>query len=59
MNYCHDAYKLFGVKILCSKECPWYKKCPYIILGDSADKNAKRIMKEMIKLEKKNAISKI
>jgi len=44
---------------LCSKECPWYKKCPYIILGDSADKNAKKIMKEMIKLEKKNAISKI
>ena len=59
MNYCRDAYKLFGVKILCSKDCPIYMTCPWIILGDSADKNAKKIMKEMIKLEKKNAISKI
>jgi len=49
MSYCKDAYKLFRIKILCGKDCPIYKTCPWIILGDAADKSAKKIMKEMIK----------
>lgn len=49
VNYCKDAKKLFGIKILCSKDCPMYKTCPWIVLGDSADQNAKKIMREMIK----------
>ena len=53
MNYCKDAYKLFKIKILCGKECPIYKTCPYIVLGDTADKNAKKIMKAMIRLNEK------
>ena len=53
MNYCKDSYTLFKVKVLCGKECPIYKTCPYIVLGDSADKNAKKIMKEMTKIAKK------
>jgi len=50
INYCKDAYKLFKSEVLCGKRCPIYKTCPYIILGDTADKNAKKIMKEMIKI---------
>ena len=53
-NYCKDAYKLFKIQILCGKICPIYKTCPYIVLGDTADKNAKRIMREMIKLHEKS-----
>ena len=51
--YCKDAYKLFGIKILCGKDCPIYKTCPYTVLGDTADKNAKKIMKEIIRLNEK------
>ena len=52
--YCKDAYKLFKIKILCGKECPIYKTCPWIVLGDTADKNAKKIMREMIRLHEKS-----
>jgi len=52
--YCKDAYKLFKKKILCSPDCPIYKSCPYIVLSDAADKSAKRIMKEMIRLHEKS-----
>lgn len=55
MVYCRDAYKLFKVKILCNPNCPFpYESCPYIVLGDTADKNAKRIMKEIIRLHEKS-----
>jgi len=50
MNYCKDAYKLFGVEVLCGRDCPIYKTCPWIICGDVADKSAQKIMKEMIKI---------
>jgi len=50
INYCLDAYKLFKREIVCSPDCPIYKTCPYIVLGDAADKNAKKLMKEMIKI---------
>jgi len=51
--HCRDAYKLFGREILCGPECPLYKTCPYILLGDVADKTAKKIMREMVRLAKK------
>lgn len=48
-SFCKDAYKLFGIKILCGKDCPIYKKCPRIIIEDTSDKMANEIMKEFIR----------
>ena len=53
--YCKDAYKLFKIKILCNPDCPFpYKSCPFIVLGDSADKDARKIMNEVIRLHEKD-----
>ena len=49
INYCKDSYKLFKIKILCGKDCPIYKTCPWIVLEDAADKSARTIMREMIR----------
>lgn len=53
MNYCKDAKKLFDTEILCGKDCPLYKACPYILLNDMADKAAKKLMREIIRVSKK------
>lgn len=50
MNYCGDASKLLGIKIICGNNCPIYKNCPRLILEDATDKAISKAIKRMFEI---------
>ena len=53
MDYCKDAFKLLGIKVLCS-DCPLVLgKCPRNILEDAVDEGVDRAIEAMVAIGEK------
>ena len=46
-EYCKDALKLLGKKVVCGKDCPIIGNCPRLIIEDATDDAINKAMTAM------------
>uniref|UniRef100_A0A6H2A4L2 Uncharacterized protein n=1 Tax=viral metagenome TaxID=1070528 RepID=A0A6H2A4L2_9ZZZZ len=59
MEYCKDALDWLGIETTCGKSCPKYKNCPRILIEDSSDRLADKVMKIMIRSANEKSRSRV
>ncbi len=52
MDYCKDALKLIGKKVICGENCPIIKNCPRIIMEDATDEAIDKAIEAMVKIKR-------
>ncbi len=53
MNYCRDASRLLGKKVICGRGCPILEDCPRLIMEDATDKAIEDAIEAMVQAMKK------
>ena len=54
MDYCKDAFRLLGIKVLCM-DCPLEQgKCPRNIMEDAVDEGVDRAIGAMMQIKEKD-----
>ena len=54
MDYCQDAKKMLGIKVICGQECPLIDKCPRLILEDLTEEAIEKAIEAMVEAVKRD-----